>query len=228
MIMERARLVIEGNVQGVGYRALIKQVARRLNIKGIARNLKDGNVEAFCECSPEILEKFISIIDIKGDAKEPFSVNVEKINIYKKGEKDYFWPDEKIETFDIDYDIKLTFFEKESLERSEIGALLLLDTRNEVKGSRGDIKAMHQDLKGMHQDLKGMHQDLKGLREESKQGFNGLNQEFKSFREETKNEFITIKTDYGRISQDLGKAVDSINRIAKSIETLAKAIAKKK
>jgi acylphosphatase len=38
----KARVVVKGNVQGVGYRALITQTARSLRIEGFVRNLKDG------------------------------------------------------------------------------------------------------------------------------------------------------------------------------------------
>ena len=41
-MMIRTRLVVEGNIQGVSYRALVKQIARKLGIKGLVRNLEEG------------------------------------------------------------------------------------------------------------------------------------------------------------------------------------------
>ncbi|MBA3044033.1 acylphosphatase [archaeon] len=112
----KARLVIEGNVQGVSYRAFVKQIARGLGIKGLVRNLEDVGVEIFCECTKEVLQNFVEMIDKKGDPKEVFSLNVEKINIYNEGEKGYMNPPEEFKTFDVDYGIELTSYQKEYLE----------------------------------------------------------------------------------------------------------------
>lgn len=43
------RLYITGTVQGVFFRAFIKENAERLNIKGFVRNLEDGRIEIFLE-----------------------------------------------------------------------------------------------------------------------------------------------------------------------------------
>lgn len=114
--MIKARIIVKGRVQGVGYRAFVKQIARRLWIKGLVRNLEDVGVEIFCECTKEVLQNFVEMIDRKGDPKEVFSLNVEKINIYNEGEKDYVNPPEEFKIFDVDYGIELTSYQKEYLE----------------------------------------------------------------------------------------------------------------
>lgn len=43
------RLVIQGQVQGVGYRYAMMGMARRLSIKGWVRNRRDGSVEALVQ-----------------------------------------------------------------------------------------------------------------------------------------------------------------------------------
>ena len=43
------RLYITGLVQGMFFRAFIKENAERLNVKGFCRNLGDGRVEVFLE-----------------------------------------------------------------------------------------------------------------------------------------------------------------------------------
>ncbi|MCG2826550.1 MAG: acylphosphatase [Thermoplasmatales archaeon] len=121
----KVRLVIEGNVQGAGYRAMVKNVARRLKIKGLVRNLDDGNVEAFCECDKKTLNNLIKIIDRKGNPEQPFSLNVEKINVYKEGDVNWVGLPEKFGLFETDYRMEIDPVHKESLEMLEIRTLVL-------------------------------------------------------------------------------------------------------
>lgn len=55
------RLHVEGIVQGVFYRAFIKQNAERYNVKGFVRNLEDGRVEIFLEGNTDDVKKMIEI-----------------------------------------------------------------------------------------------------------------------------------------------------------------------
>jgi len=43
------RLYVDGTVQGIFYRAFVKENAERHNVKGFVRNLEDGRVEIFLE-----------------------------------------------------------------------------------------------------------------------------------------------------------------------------------
>ena len=159
--MMKVRLVIEGNVQGAGYRAMVKNVARRLRIKGLVRNLDDGNVEVFCECDKKTLNKFIKIIDRKGDPEQPFSLNVEKINVYREGDVNCVGLPKKFGLFETDYRMEIDPVHKDSLERSEIGILILSSMHQDLKEGQNDLKegqkSMHQDLK---EEQKSMHQDM--------------------------------------------------------------------
>jgi acylphosphatase len=57
------RLYIEGSVQGVFYRAFIKENAERYNVKGFVRNLEDGRVEIFLEGNANDVNKMIEIAE---------------------------------------------------------------------------------------------------------------------------------------------------------------------
>jgi len=90
------RIIISGDVQGVGFRQYIRYKARKLNIKGWVRNLpasgQDGfgeKVEAnFCG-SKENVKKMIEI-----SRHGPFLANVKSIDVEEV-------PDQKFEDFKI-------------------------------------------------------------------------------------------------------------------------------
>ena len=47
--MRRVHVTVSGDVQGVGYRYTLQQVAQRAEVVGWVRNLRDGRVEAELE-----------------------------------------------------------------------------------------------------------------------------------------------------------------------------------
>ena len=49
----RRRILVSGRVQGVGYRYATVREARRLGLRGYARNLSDGRVEVVAEGPPD-------------------------------------------------------------------------------------------------------------------------------------------------------------------------------
>ncbi len=55
----RARVIIEGRVQGVFFRAHTQEMALRLNLKGWVRNRGDGRVEALFEGDKEKVHRMI-------------------------------------------------------------------------------------------------------------------------------------------------------------------------
>lgn len=54
-------MYISGNVQGIFFRAFVKENAEKLNVKGFVRNLDDGRVEIFMEGNDIDIEKLIEI-----------------------------------------------------------------------------------------------------------------------------------------------------------------------
>lgn len=204
----KVRLVIEGNVQGAGYRAMVKNVARRLRIKGLVRNLDDGNVEAFCECDENVLERFINIIDRKGDSEQPFSLNVEKINIYKEGDVNCVGLPEKFGLFETDYKMKIDPVHKDSLERSEIGILILSSMHHDLKEGQNDLK---EGQDSMLKEQSAMHGNIKDLRDITRDSFTELKNTYGVFHKtmgSMQEELISTR-------KELSKLVDYIGVLVK-------------
>jgi acylphosphatase len=57
--MHFLHMIVQGRVQGVGYRNFITVAALRLGLRGEVRNLPDGDVEVIAEGQREALERMI-------------------------------------------------------------------------------------------------------------------------------------------------------------------------
>ena len=55
------RLYIDGTVQGVFFRAFVKENAERYNIKGFTRNLENGKIEVFIEGDTDNVNKMVEL-----------------------------------------------------------------------------------------------------------------------------------------------------------------------
>lgn len=75
---QRWRLLIEGRVQGVFYRASTKARAEELGVTGYARNLSDGRVEVLAEGDEQTL---ILLLDWCRDG--PSQASVQHIDVEK-------------------------------------------------------------------------------------------------------------------------------------------------
>ncbi len=56
---QRLHAIVEGHVQGVGYRMFVIEEARRLDLKGWVRNRSDETVEVTAEGEREDLEQLV-------------------------------------------------------------------------------------------------------------------------------------------------------------------------
>jgi acylphosphatase len=71
--------VVEGFVQGVGYRAFTRRAALSLGVAGWVRNRSDGAVEALIRGPPTALEALIAEM-----RKGPHSAVVERLSIIEQ------------------------------------------------------------------------------------------------------------------------------------------------
>jgi len=58
------RVYVEGSVQGIFFRAFVKENAERHNVKGFVRNLEDGRIEIFLEGNNDDIDKMIELCKI--------------------------------------------------------------------------------------------------------------------------------------------------------------------
>ena len=78
MCLVREEVLIEGNVQSVGFRAFIKSIADHQGIVGSAQNIHP--VRIICEGEEESLDSFLNEIQ----ETSPEYINIENIDIYDK------------------------------------------------------------------------------------------------------------------------------------------------
>jgi len=63
--MIRADIIVKGDVQMVGFRTFIKNLADSLSIKGYAKNSDDGSVSIVCEGEKNNIEELVN--EIRGN-----------------------------------------------------------------------------------------------------------------------------------------------------------------
>src|SRR3989338_5519517 len=114
-VLETARILVFGNVQGVGFRAYAKQIARNMQIIGFARNLDDGSVEIYVQALKPTISAFIKRITIHGNPSDPLSLHVAKTAIAFEHSKDFKKTCRKLKAFEIDYGKRLKIEAKEAI-----------------------------------------------------------------------------------------------------------------
>ncbi len=151
--MIKAKIVAEGDVQKVGYRDIVEDIAVKLGVKGFVENLRDKTVCVVCEAEKDVVDKFVDAIKIKNDIVDVKSVKIVETSP-ATNEFKYF-------------DIKYGSPEEELGERMvaavKYAKLALHETRavgTEVKGSRKDIQGVRDEVKGSRKDIHDMHQDM--------------------------------------------------------------------
>jgi len=74
--MTGRRAIVQGRVQGVGFRFFAERAARELGVRGWVRNRPDGSVEALAEGDDAALETFIERLK-----RGPLSSRVDRVEV---------------------------------------------------------------------------------------------------------------------------------------------------
>lgn len=76
MNRQAAEIVVEGQVQGVGYRNYVERKATHLGLAGYVMNLKDGRVRVRVEGTREVIEELVRDLE-----KGPPLAHVEQVAV---------------------------------------------------------------------------------------------------------------------------------------------------
>jgi len=145
--MKRVKALVDGIVQGVGYRYNVKHIAIKDKVKGYVKNLDDGRVEIVAEGDDQALERFLNDIRIN---KEP--IFVESIDV------SYEEPTGEFKTFKI-----ITgSLEDEMVEGFSTGAMYfnIVINKQDQMLEKQDLMLQKQDQMLHKQDLMLQKQDL--------------------------------------------------------------------
>ncbi|MEM2334684.1 MAG: acylphosphatase [Candidatus Caldarchaeum sp.] len=88
--LARAEMVVDGVVQGVGFRYYVRRLARRLGLVGYVKNLDDGRVNIVCESTENRINEFVETM-----RNAPPPIKVEDITV------SYATPTGEFKTFKI-------------------------------------------------------------------------------------------------------------------------------
>lgn len=72
------RAVVEGRVQGVGFRWFVRQEARRLGLAGWVRNVADGTVELLVSGEETAVRRLLQHVAVGPDAADVTQVRDEE------------------------------------------------------------------------------------------------------------------------------------------------------
>ena len=168
--MKRARIIVKGRVQRVGYRDEVEEIARRLGIKGFVENVKPYDIRIVTEGEDEAISEFIERI-------KRFPIDVESVEVSFedfKGEFEYFeikrgdWQEELGERLDTAG--KLLYRSVELAERSlELSARAVKLGERSVELGEESVsigKRMLEKQDETINEIKGLREDLKSYMEE--------------------------------------------------------------
>jgi acylphosphatase len=202
----KARLIIKGNVHGVGFRVWAGLFARRLGVGGLVRNLPDGSVESFVEGSKQAVEEFVRRISVKGVSDDPLSLHVEEVEVFWEGEPGYKPPWKRYEGFEIDYGAgELRAVDKEMFDSLEWSKLHFAGMSRVFREEFGDMKGVfREELGGLKKEVKAVGSEVHNLRDNVDTSF-----------EEMAKRYDAISSELIRTREELTRAVNTLVELVK-------------
>lgn len=209
--MIRATLIITGEVQEAGYRALVIKLARKFRLEGTIENLPDGTVKVVCEGKKEDIEKLIESIKVKTE-----TIEVEDIDVKYEELVGEF----KGKGFIVKIEESFKGLGQEIFQGYATASKYFKVGWDKQDETLKAIKDMHRDTNRRF-DIMAERYDLiakalvKGLTKID-DGFARMECEFIKSRKETREEFVKSRKESAKAYNNLARA---INNLTKSLKT---------
>ncbi|MGQ9781882.1 MAG: acylphosphatase [Nitrososphaeria archaeon] len=144
--MIRAEIIVNGEVQRVGYRDFAQKVARKLDIKGYVENLRDGSVKIVCESDEDKMKEFVEELKAEVGLIKVVNAQIAKTSP-ATGEFQYF-------------EIKYGPFEEELSERMVAAVNYAAAMWDDIKEMKGDIKTVIKKQDETISEIRTLREDL--------------------------------------------------------------------
>lgn len=222
----RLEATVHGEVQRVGYRYIVQDMARKFNVKGYVQNMPDGTVKIIAEAPKTNIEKFIKTLQIR----EP-PIYVDRMETKRTK------PTTEFKFFSIKYgDLN-----EELGEGFGTGLKYVNLSRAETKQDFQNLGAqMGQGFETVRTEI---GRGFEATRTETKQGFDAmgnkmgqgfgsLKNEIGGMRQDMNKNFQGMSKKYDAISDNLGQAVKIIqdesvrtrNELIRAVDSLSKLV----
>ncbi|MFQ5406181.1 MAG: acylphosphatase [Candidatus Micrarchaeia archaeon] len=99
----KARLLVSGKVQGVGFRMRTQKEAAKLGLKGLVRNTPTGRVEVFCEGEKEKIQGLVQELRKPHRSWPLPESDPHEVKVFFKGEKGFSPVWKGFQGFEIDF-----------------------------------------------------------------------------------------------------------------------------
>jgi len=154
--MKKIKIIASGDVQGVGYREAVKEIAMNLDLTGEVKKLDGGSVEVIAEGSKETLERFEKEIKIR-----EYPINVTKISTSF---------DESAGEFDAFRVIRGNLQEEmfEAISGGTVAVKRMGKTLVRIEKTQDDMKNTQDQMKHTQEDMKNTLDGIKNTQDDMK------------------------------------------------------------
>lgn len=141
----RAVILVRGDVQETGYRALVRRTARKLGLKGYVENLLDGRVRIVCEGERETIEELCKKIRVKDGLITVTSIR-----------KRFHEPTGEFKGFTV----KTEDLISEIFQGYSTATRYFQNLENKVDGVGSDVKGVGRKVDSVDGGVKSMNRDM--------------------------------------------------------------------